>query len=155
MRATSLPDHSASSHVAAPPAALDGMVVDPETVISFPAGLPGFEACHSFVVVSSPDMAPLQQLRAVSGPAASFITIDPKRVLPTYRCELSESDRNRLAATEGSVLLWLAIVAVDADGMASVNLRAPIVINPETMIGCQVMPHNCLYALRHVITEIE
>jgi len=31
----------------------------------------------------------------------------------------------------------------------SVNLRAPVVINPARMVGCQVMPHDSLYPLRH------
>jgi flagellar assembly factor FliW len=39
-------------------------------------------------------------------------------------------------------------VTADAEG-ATVNLRAPIVINPSRMTGFQVMPHNSLYPLRH------
>jgi flagellar assembly factor FliW len=124
-------------------------------VIAFPDGLPGFEACRRFVLIASPELEPLRQLRAVSGPDASFIGIDPKRVLPGYRCELNEFDLDRLGATADSVLLWLALIAIDADGTATANLRAPVVINPDTMIGYQVLPHRCLYALRHVITGIE
>lgn len=134
---------------------ISGVTVDPGAVISFPDGLPGFEACRSFVLITSRELEPLRQLRAVSGPDASFIGIDPKRVLPTYRCELNEFDLERLGARAGSPLLWLAIIAIEADGTATANLRAPVVINPETMIGYQVMPHRCLYALRHVITGIE
>jgi hypothetical protein len=31
-------------------------------------------------------------------------------------------------------------------------LRAPIVINPRLMIGFQVMPHDCLYTIRHPLS---
>jgi flagellar assembly factor FliW len=134
---------------------IGGVTVDPGAVITFPDGLPGFEACRSFVLITSGELEPLRQLRAVSGPDASFIGIDPKRVLPTYRCELNDFDLERLGAHVGSPLLWLAIIAIEADGTATANLRAPVVINPETMIGYQVMPHRCLYALRHVITGVE
>jgi flagellar assembly factor FliW len=137
------------------PRGVGGVAVDPKAVVNFPDGLPGFELCRSFVLLSSPETEPLQQLQSVDGPEASFVGIDPKLLLPTYRCELSEFDRERLGANDDSVLLWLAIVAIDADGTATANLRAPVVINPETMTGRQVMPHRCLYALRHVITEIE
>jgi flagellar assembly factor FliW len=126
-----------------------------DAVIRFPDGLPGFEACRGFVLLSSPEMEPLRQLRSVSGPEASFLGIDPARLLPTYRCELSEFDRERLGARSDSALLWLALIAIEPDGTTSANLRAPVVINPETMIGYQLMPHRCLYALRHVFTEIE
>jgi flagellar assembly factor FliW len=136
-------------------AEIGGVAVDPKAVVSFPDGLPGFELCRSFVLISSPDLEPLQQLRSVEGPPASFVGIDPKRVLPAYRCELSEFDRERLGAGDHSVLLWLAIIGIDADGTTTANLRAPVVINPDNMTGRQVMPHRCLYALRHVITEIE
>ena len=135
--------------------AVGGVAVDPTAVIRFPDGLPGFELCRSFVLLSSPELDPLRQLRTVDGPEASFVGIDPKRILPTYRCELSEFDRERLGATDESVLLWLALIALDDDGTTTVNLRAPVVINPDTMTGRQVMPHRGLYALRHVLTEIE
>jgi flagellar assembly factor FliW len=55
----------------------------------------------------------------------------------------------RLGAAGDTSLLWFAIVSLDADAAAFVNLRAPVVINPERMLGYQVMPHNSLYPLRH------
>jgi flagellar assembly factor FliW len=125
-----------------------------DAVISFPVGLPGFEACRGFVLVSSPDLEPFHQLRAVVGPEASFLGIDPKRLLADYPCELSQLDRERLGATDETLLVWLAIIAIEPDGTTTANLRAPVVINPAAMTGYQVMPHRCLFALRHVITEI-
>lgn len=144
----------AQDRVPQEPRNVSGMAVRGDAVISFPDGLPGFEACRSFVLISAPEMAPLSQLRSVVGPEASFVGVDPKRLLPDYRCELSDFDRDRLGARPGTVLLWLAIIAIDEHGTATANLRAPIVINPDTMTGSQVLPHRCLYALQHVITEI-
>jgi flagellar assembly factor FliW len=119
--------------------------------IRFPEGLPGFEACRSFVLLAAGDGVPVQRLESVEGPEARFITIDPRYVLPTYRFELSETDRARLEAAEETPLLWLAMVMLEADGTITVNLRAPVVINPERMVGHQVMPYECLYPLRHVL----
>jgi flagellar assembly factor FliW len=137
------------------PQMVGGKVVDREDVIAFPEGLPGFEACRGFVLLSSPEMAPLQQLQSVVGPGSSFIGIDPKHVLRSYRYELSAMDRQRLGAKDDGALLWLALVAFGPEGEPTVNLRAPIVINPRTMTGCQLMPHNCLYPLRHPLTGRE
>ena len=75
-------------------------------------------------------------------------------MLPDYRCQLSAGDRVRLGAGDESVLLWLALLAVEADGTLAVNLRAPVVINPATMRGQQVMPYQCVYPLRHVVTDL-
>lgn len=125
---------------------------DPRDVLQFPDGLPGFEQCRRFVVLSSMTMAPLQCLHAVDGVPATFLAVDPRLVLPRYRCVLSPGDLARLGATEQTLLLWLALVAVDDREEATVNLRAPVVINPKRMIGFQVVPSNSLYPLRHPLT---
>lgn len=120
-------------------------------IVDFPHGLPGFTQCHSFVVFAA-EKGDFQWLTAVEGPAASFLTVDPRRVDPTLRYALAPADLNRLQATDETPLLWLAIVLAEPDGTVSVNLRAPIVINPAVMVGYQVMPQRSLYPIRHVIS---
>jgi flagellar assembly factor FliW len=78
-------------------------------------------------------------------------------VLPTYRTVLSTADHVRLgSAGDATMLLWLAIVTLeDTTGQAHVNLRAPIVINPQMpqmMVGYQLMPSNSLYPLRYPLS---
>jgi flagellar assembly factor FliW len=126
-----------------------GFTADLRNVIRFPTGLPGFEQCREFVLLASPDLTPLRCLHAISGPAASFLVLDPLVALPDYRCELPEHDRRLLGDTAGNPLVWLSLVAVAPDGSASANLRAPIVINPTLMVGCQVLADNSPYSLHH------
>ena len=121
--------------------------------VRFPVGLPGFEGCRSFVLMQNDGLGPLQLLKAVEGPAASFLVIDPRRVLPEYRCELSQADRHRLGVTDTGTLLWLVLVTIELDGTITANLRAPVVINPDRMVGQQVVPHDCVYPIRHVVAE--
>jgi len=123
--------------------------------VTFPDGIPGFETCRRWVVLAAEEATPLRRLHAVDGAEASFLTIDPRAVLDGYRCDLSAADRRRLGASDDEALLWLAIVMMDPSGALTVNLRAPIVINPRTMTGQQVLPHNCLYPLRHVLMDAE
>jgi len=142
--------------------------VRPEEILTFPTGLPGFETCRRFVLLSSEQLAPLQLLHAMdgapgqaaaaggasaSGGRVSFAVIDPRLVMPSYRAALSNVDCTRLGVQpEAAVtLLWLAIVTPGAgpEERPLVNLRAPIVINPQTMVGYQLMPSNSLYPLRH------
>lgn len=127
--------------------------VGDDEIVAFPSGLPGFERCRRFVVLSSPEIAPMRCLQAIDGQAASFLVVDPRAALPDYRCVLGGTDLMRLGARAEAPLLWLAIVSFDADGAAFVNLRAPVVINPERMLGFQVMPHNSLYPLRHPLAS--
>lgn len=123
--------------------------------VTFPDGIPGFEACRHWVVMAAEAATPLRRLHAIDGTDASFLAIDPRSVLEGYRCELSAADRLRLGAREDEPLLWLALVMMESSGALTVNLRAPIVINPRTMTGQQVLPHNCLYPLRHVLLPAE
>jgi flagellar assembly factor FliW len=139
---------------AAASAPVEAEITVSETV-TFPNGIPGFESCHRWVVLAADSHTPLRRLHAVDGAEASFLALDPRQVLEGYRCELSDSDRSRIGADSQTPLLWLALVNVEADGTVSVNLRAPIVINPRTMMGQQVLPHDCLYPLRHVLVEAE
>src|SRR5262245_45599750 len=118
--------------------------------ISFPDGIPGFETCRRFVLLTADNLAPLQRLESIEGPPAAFLGIDPRHLLATYRCRLSESDLRALGADADSTLLWFAIISED-QGVLSANLRAPIVINPQRMIGRQVLPDEGLYPIRHVL----
>jgi flagellar assembly factor FliW len=136
------------------PAPVEAEITVSETV-TFPAGIPGFEGCRKWVVLAAEGQTPLRRLHAVEGAEASFLALDPRQVLEGYRCELSDADRARIGADANTSLLWLALVSVEASGAVSVNLRAPIVINPKTMMGQQVLPHDCLYPLRHVLVEAE
>ena len=127
--------------------------VNPGDVLMFAEGLPGYESARQFVLLDVPDQAPLKVLHAVNASEPCFLVVDPKSVLSTYRYELSDSDRQRLGAKDDSALLWLAMVIVDEAGTVAVNLRAPIVINPERMTGRQVMPNACVYPLRYVLGQ--
>ena len=119
-------------------------------VVSFPQGLPGFAQWRSFVLLAA-ESGTFQWLTTADGPGPSFLTVDPRRVLPTVEYSLTARDAERLEAAPGTALLWLAIVLVEPDGTVCANLRAPIVINPVSMIGAQIMPERSLLPVRHIM----
>jgi flagellar assembly factor FliW len=127
--------------------------VSTDEIIAFPAGLPGFEECRRFVVLSSHELDPFQCLQSVEGASASFLAVDPRRALPDYRCVLSDVDRARLGEPDEASLVWLAVVTV-LDDRTLVNLRAPVVVNPTRMLGYQLMPSNSLYPLRFELAQL-
>ena len=134
--------------VSAPSATVSGAE---QAVVGFPLGLAGFERCRSFVLIAA-DAAPFQWLTCVDGPPATFLVVDPHRVMTDYRATLGRAEVECLGPVTDSSLLWLAIVLVEEDGTIAVNLRAPIAINPETMTGVQVMRPESEYSLRHVLS---
>jgi flagellar assembly factor FliW len=121
----------------------------PLSVIAFPDGLPGFETCHRFVLVHPPGLGPFTIVQHADGPLPAFVTIDPLDVHGGYRTELTDADRARLGAAGETPLLWLAMVSTRDDGKPTVNLRAPLVINPATMTGLQVISAESPYSRAH------
>ena len=120
--------------------------------VSFPDGIPGFEACRHFVLLTSDALAPLQRIESIEGPPAAFLGIDPRLVMDGYRCSLSAADMRALEADADTTLLWFAIIS-ESEGVLYANLRAPIVINPQRMVGRQVLPDDGLYPIRHQLTN--
>jgi len=110
--------------------------------IDFPAGLPGFETHRQFVVLSGQAFEPFAVLQGLGPGAPSFATVDPRRTVAGYSPTLGAGDLARIGADESTPLLWMAIVSTDQDGRPTVNLRAPVVINPATLRGVQVVDIN-------------
>lgn len=118
-------------------------------VVTFAEGLPGFEDQRQFMLVASPDMQPFTVMQGIDDGGPSFVAIDPRVVDHGYRATLDRMDLERLSAGERDTLLWLAIIAPREDGSATANLRAPVVINPGTMRGIQVIAVDSPYRTDH------
>ncbi len=123
--------------------------VRPDEVVTFPDGLPGFEKCRRFVLLSHATHAPLRCLHAIDDPPASFLAVDPCTVAADYQCALPPEAQGRVDAREDTRLVWLVLVALsDGDETPTANLRAPIVINPASMLGCQFVSDDDRYPVR-------
>ncbi|MEZ5316947.1 MAG: flagellar assembly protein FliW [Vicinamibacterales bacterium] len=118
-------------------------------IVTFPEGLPGFETTRRFVLQKADGLEPFTLVRGLDDGAPAFVAIEPQRVDGDFRATIQPGDRLRLQARAGDALLWLALVTVQADGTVTVNLRAPIVVNPATMLGLQVVVADSPYALDH------
>jgi flagellar assembly factor FliW len=120
----------------------------PADVVTMAEGVPGFERCRRFVLASSAEIAPFTFVHGLDDPRPSFLAIDPHLVVGGYASPLDATQRQRIDASGDEPLLWLSLVRTDGD-QPTVNLRAPLVINPRRMLGLQVIPANSAYALDH------
>lgn len=111
-------------------------------------GLPGFEPCRHFVVMSSSDLEPLARLQGLDPSGPSFLALDPRMVMPDYETVLAPADRRRLEASDDDTLLWLVLVRLEGRRVL-VNMQAPVVINPRRMLGLQVVPADSPYSTHH------
>jgi len=133
------------------PSAIATLAPPEKGTITFAEGLPGFERHREFVLVASPAFDPFTCLQGVAPDAPSFLAIDPRRIMPGYHCVLGEADRARLDAGQTAPLVWLALVRPAGGG--TVNLRAPVVINPVSMRGVQIVHADDTYPLDHPLGD--
>jgi flagellar assembly factor FliW len=125
-------------------------LADGGAVVTVADGLPGFERCRQFVVVSGPTLQPFNCLQGMDDARPSFLTLDPRSVVDGYVTDLQAADRERLDAREDDALLWLALARLDGDRVL-VNLRAPVVINARRMVGLQLIAADSPYSTEHVL----
>ena len=123
--------------------------ISEDDVLTFRKGLPGFEQCRRFVLLSHETFGPLRCLHATDGTEATFLAVDPRDVIPDYTHALRSEEQAQVKAEEDTPLVWLALLTFSDDDAPSANLRAPIVINPASMLGCQVIVEDERYTVRH------
>jgi flagellar assembly factor FliW len=121
----------------------------PPAMITFNEGLPGFETCRQFLLMASAESEPFAVVRGAGPEGPSFVAIDPARVVAGYALVLDPADLVRLGSDGAQQLLVLCIVTVHEDGPATVNLRAPLVINPGSLRGIQIVTPESPYRIDH------
>ena len=123
--------------------------VTPEKIISFPAGLAGFESSKRFTLIhegqgSEPASYTLQSL---DESAVAFQIIDATAVGLNYEIALSDAESAALhtpAPEDVAVMLVLYKQDVGAPGVQGIgaNVRAPLLINTRARVGVQkVLEH--------------
>ena len=119
---------------------LETLSYEPEDVISFPAGIPGFEGSREFVIFTRPEHEPFHWMWSISGPSAQFVLINPLYFRPDYNPAFSSPEIKELDVRDPKELLLYTIVTVSEDmAKSTANLAAPLFVNIRTRIGKQIL----------------
>ena len=131
------------------------MAYSEESVFEFPWGLPAFEREKRFVLIESPENAPLVFLQSLADPGLCFLTFPILVVDRDYQLGIVPED---LAALElntdrqpelGVDVMVLALLSLHDGFSATANLMAPIVINLGTRRALQAIRCDSLYSHEH------
>jgi len=126
-----------------------------DRIITFPHGLPGFPDTRRFLLLEGSTPNDLfYWLQCIDDGDLAFTLIDLYQVKPDYNplvgpeeiCELGDLSNKPLE------IYNIAVIPEEIKQMR-VNLKAPIVINPATMMGKQVIVSNEEYNIRHFIFD--
>lgn len=132
-----------------------GQLTVPDTqTITIPNGLLGFPMATRYVILhhDQDQGIPFRWLQSVEQPALAFVIVDPWVLKPEYALELSDDVCESLQLSEEQPPLIFTIVTVPLEPtMMTANLQGPLVINPASRLGQQVVLTNSPYTTRHLI----
>ena len=143
--------------VAADVVLLDSVLLGPleiraDTVITFPAGLPGFVSLRRFALVET-QRDDLVWLQSVDDSELTFLLADPFAVVPGFEVELPAADLAALGGADAhQSLLVLTVVQLDGGHPTTANLQSPVVIDRERRVGRQVVLPDSRYGMHHPIS---
>ncbi|MCL6577621.1 flagellar assembly protein FliW [Kyrpidia sp.] len=116
-------------------------------IIEFAQGIPGFPETHLFSLQPVPEAEGWFHLVGVDEEAPTFLVVNPFLIIPDYEAELPDK---LLPGANPQDIALLAIVRVpDSPWEATVNLRAPLVIDVPRQRGIQWVPQESPYSIRH------
>ena len=124
-------------------------------VISFPAGLFGFEEEHEFLLLPFDGSAgTLLCFQRIQTPALAFVAMDPFALMPDYAPGLQPQELKELGVQDSQELGFyvLCVVKKPVD-QSTVNLKCPVAIHPETRVARQVILETDAYEMRHPLAQ--
>ena len=133
---------------------LGNLSYQPESVLEFPGGLPGFEERRRFLPLQIAESEPIVYLQSLEEPALCFITLPVLAVDPAYRLRMTPEDADAIGLPRsgrpeiGADVLCLAVVSVKESGPTA-NLLAPVVVNLANQRAVQAIAPGSDYSWEH------
>lgn len=127
--------------------------VDPQRIITFPAGLLGFSSYTRYVLLQPDDDAVFFWLQSLDAPELAFVVTDPsvwaaEYEVPIRREQMEELDLDRL--DDAQVL----VIVNKRDDVLSGNFQGPLVINTNSMNARQLVLADRTWSTRHELLRL-
>jgi len=116
----------------------DVVDVEPDDILFFRNGLLGFEDCQHWVILADGDNPAVAWLQSLQQADVALPIVSPRRFVPNYqvRIDAAAVELLQLSALEQAYVL--GVVSRNGD-VLTLNLRAPVIINLDRRLGCQVV----------------
>ena len=118
--------------------------VDPESILTFPKGMPGFEGSTRYKLFhdDQEQQVVVHWLQSIDEPDVAFALVDPAVFGLNYEFSLSDEEEQLLqmkSVDDIAVLLIAYKPQPDADSKANINanINGPIVLNTRARLGMQ------------------
>lgn len=115
--------------------------VEADDVLCFPAGMVGLEDCRDWVLLADAQNDALGWLQCTQRPEIALAVVSPRRFVPDYQLRVYRFELVPLALADLKDAQVLVIVGKNDRGI-TLNLKAPILINPQRRLGRQVIANG-------------
>ncbi|CAG1021558.1 flagellar assembly protein FliW [Methylomonas sp. LL1] len=120
---------------------LGNQQVNPDTIITFPHGIPGFEDQTRFTLLHQEGSEIVYWLQGVDNEELTLSVAHPAHFNINYNFVLTDEEEQLLQVTNSDDLLILIVLHKDDDdsGKPTIkgSIKSPLVINSEKRIGLQ------------------
>ncbi len=131
--------------------------LEEDKIITFPNGIFGFEDCKKYTILYNnengerPSISWLQSLE-VQGLALPVIS--PDLAYKDYNPSINDDLLQALGQVNDDNMIVLLTLTVPKDvTKMTTNLKAPIIINCDTKVGCQIVAENEEYVIKYPVYE--
>lgn len=129
-----------------------------EKVITFDKGIIGFEDYKKYTIVydSDKDDAAIMWLQSLDDVTLAIPIMKPEYVKPDYDPIVEDELINSLGENirEAEIVVFTALTVPSDLTKMTCNLKAPIIINADSMKGIQLIADNSDYMVRFPIYDI-
>ncbi|AIQ26381.1 flagellar assembly protein FliW [Paenibacillus sp. FSL H7-0737] len=123
--------------------------VTEEQVYHLSKGILGFDEKSDFAFIDIED-TPFWYLQSMEEKELSFLLGDPFAFYPSYEFELPDDETEELEI-QSDVIVRCIITLKDQVDKSTINLLAPIVLNPGNRKGKQIVLHKSSYLTKHTL----
>lgn len=124
--------------------------VVPNTTWNFASPILGFNDCKQFIALAE-ENGHFEFIQSVEDEHLTFILTDPFLFCPEYDFNLDKHWLDLLQIEKEEQIVVRSIVTVRSASDISINLRAPIILNADTLRAAQIVLDNSEYGPRYPI----
>ncbi|GED67576.1 flagellar assembly factor FliW [Brevibacillus reuszeri] len=118
----------------------------------FEDGIPGFSHLQFFQLMQEEE-SPFYLIQSTEEKDVGFLVVNPFSFYPDYKFTLPEVSQDALHLEEESSVAIFSIVTIRGKNEATINLKAPIVINLTNRMSKQVILQEDSYSIRQPLFE--
>jgi len=127
--------------------------VDESRLLEFPAGLLGFSRARRFALLQPDERGVFFWLQSVESADVAFVVTDPCLWSQDFTVTLRREQTAEIGLPEGVTPQLLVIVNRRDHGITA-NMQGPLVINPATRVGLQVVLADRRWTTRHELVSV-